>query len=169
MLTQGRSAVRRVVGAVAVGAAAVGGAVLINPAVASAATAAPDVSYSVAGNDLTLTVRNTNTSLTSWCQAFVLNVADAAAVAENPDKLLDPNVVVYPDVSNPSSLWGVGVGGTATTTAPLPDGTYAVIGGCIDILDGSGLTPTVGTPTVVVVGGPLSGINTGSLTGLFGS
>lgn len=169
MLMQGRSAVRRVVGTVAVAAAALGVGVLINPAVASAATTAPEVSYSVDGNDLTLTVRNTNTSLTSWCQVFVLNAVDAAAVAKEPGKLLDPNVVVYPDVSNPSSLWGVGVGGAATTTAPLPDGTYAVIGGCVDFFDGSRLTPTIGTPTVVVVGGPLSGINTGSLTGLFGS
>lgn len=170
MLMQGPSAVRRVVGTVAAAAAALGIGVLINPAVASAATTAPEVSYSVDGNDLTLTVRNTNTSLTSWCQVFVLNVADAAAVAQEPGKLLDPNVVFYPDVSNPSTLFDVGVGSTVTKTAPdLPDGAYAVIGGCVDFLDGSGLTPTMGTPAVVIIGGPLGGINTGSLTGLFGS
>ncbi|KJF24326.1 hypothetical protein C7T36_10870 [Rhodococcus sp. AD45-ID] len=170
MLIQRRSAVRRVVGTVAVAAAALGVGVLINPAVASAATTAPEVSYSVDGNDLTLTVRNTNTTITSWCQVFVLNAADAAAVAQEPGKLLDPNVVVYPDVSDPSTLFGVGVGSTVTKTAPdLPDGTYAVVGGCVDFRDGSGLTPTIGTPAVVIIGGPLGGINTGSLTGLFGS
>ena len=52
----------------------------------------------------------------------------------------------------------------------VPDGTYAVLGACSDLLDLETLgKPVPGVPSLVVIGGPFSGINTGSLSDLFGS
>lgn len=166
MQVKGKSAVRRAIGATVIAVAAVGSAALINPAMASAATAAPEVSYTVSGNDMLLTVKNPNTGLFSMCQAFVVNAADLATISSDPTKLLDPEVVVYPNVSNPLTLFAVGAGDTLTNPVDgIPNGLYAVIGACVDPLEDDGLTPTVGLPSVVLIGGPLSGFDTSSLSG----
>ena len=55
---------------------------------------------------------------------------------DDPLKLLDPNLVVYPKITDPSSLFAVGKGQTVTNTVTdVPDGTYAVLGACSDLLD----------------------------------
>ncbi|WP_228401384.1 hypothetical protein [Rhodococcus sp. C1] len=167
----GTSGVRRVVGTVAVAAATAAGVAMVNPATASAEVVPPVVSYKVTGNDLALTITNNNTGIAPLCQAFVVNAADSAAVLDNPLKLLDPNLVVYPKITDPSSLFAVGKGQTVTNTVTdVPDGTYAVLGACSDLLDLETLgKPVPGVPSLVVIGGPFSGINTGSLSDLFGS
>ncbi|OYD67049.1 hypothetical protein [Rhodococcus sp. OK302] len=162
MQVEGKFAIRRVVGAVAVAAATVGGAALISPAIASAAVTAPDVTFSVVDNDMKLTVvnNNTNTGLTSpRCQALVVNAVEATNIVNDPTKLLDPSIVVYPQVTDLQSLFGVVAGETKTVDVDnIPDGTYAVIGGCVDptVLP---LKPAFGVPKLVTIGG------TGSLSG----
>ena len=154
----GTSGVRRVVGTVAVAAATAAGVAMVNPATASAEVVPPVVSYKVTGNDLALTITNNNTGIAPLCQAFVVNAADSAAVLDDP-------------LTDPSSLFAVGKGQTVTNTVTdVPDGTYAVLGACSDLLDLETLgKPVPGVPSLVVIGGPFSGINTGSLSDLFGS
>ncbi|MDI9914043.1 hypothetical protein [Rhodococcus sp. IEGM 1379] len=169
MQVESKFTIRRVVGAVAVAAATVGGAALISPAIASAAVTAPEVTFTVDGNDMSLTVVNNNSTangaLAPRCQALVVNALEAANIADDPSKLLDPTVVVYPHVADLQSLFGVPAGETVTMpVADVPDGMYAVIGACIDptVIP---IKPAFGTPQLVTIGNPFGGIDMGSLSG----
>ena len=169
MQVESKFTIRRVVGAVAVAAATVGGAALISPAIASAAVTAPEVTYTLVDNDMSLTVVNNNSTangdLAPRCQALVVNALEAANIADDPTKLLDPTVVVYPQVTDLVSLFGVAAGETKTAAvADIPDGMYVVIGACVDPTV-TPIKPTFGKPQAFTIGNPLGGIDLGSLTG----
>ncbi|GAA4482742.1 hypothetical protein GCM10023094_33270 [Rhodococcus olei] len=145
---------KRLVGGAAVAVATTAAAAAAMPATASAAPAVqpPTVVASSSANSLTMKLTNPNTLLSfTGCQAFVVNAKDVPAVIDDPTKLLDPGVVVYPNVSNPLTLFGALPGQTVTNTVnDIPTGVYGVVGGCVSLLD---IThPVIDKPQIMQVG-----------------
>lgn len=171
MQTFTRKGLTRVGGGVAVTAATVAAVAMAMPATASAAptVAPPTVVATSSGNSLTMKLTNPNTLLSlTGCQAFVVNAKDVPAVVSDPTKLLDPGVVVYPNVSNVLSLFGALPGMTVTNTVnDIPAGLYGVVGGCVSLLDVT--HPVIDSPQVMQVGLLPGGSSDGSSSIPFGS
>ncbi|TJZ80381.1 hypothetical protein FCG67_05905 [Rhodococcus oryzae] len=165
-----RSGLKRLAGGAAIAVATVATVTMTMPATASAASILPpEVNASSSGNSITMSIKNPNPILSlTGCQAFVVNAADVPAVVENPVKLLDPGVVVYPNVANPLTLFGALPGMTVnSTTNEIPTGVYGVIGGCVSLLDL--MNPVIDSPKIMQVGLLPGGSSDGSSALPFGS
>ncbi|MGW6379032.1 hypothetical protein ACWFRB_23500 [Rhodococcus sp. NPDC055112] len=165
-----RGGLKRLAGGAAIAVATVATVTMTMPATASAATVLPpEVNASSSGNSITMSIKNPNPLWTlTGCQAFVVNAKDVPAVVDNPAKLLDPGVVVYPNVSNPLTLFGALPGQTVTsTTQDIPTGLYGVVGGCVALLDL--MHPVIDKPQVMQVGLLPGGSSDGSSALSFGS
>lgn len=146
---------KRIAGGAAVAAATTAALTLAMPATAVAATTTvpPVVKASSTSTSITMKVTNPNAWAVNvpWCQAFVVNAADVAGVVEDPTHLFDEGVVVYPSLSEPLSMFGVGPKATATHTVEnIAPGVYGVIGGCIRLFDPT--HPVLGEPQMMQVG-----------------
>ncbi|WP_305093635.1 hypothetical protein [Prescottella sp. R16] len=144
------------------GAAVVATAALAAPALASAEPAdltGPDISTSVDGSTLTVTVANPNEAADSSCGAFALDAAKLPALKEDPSKVTEPGFLTW---QTPVAD-RVGAGAESTFTADLADGIYAVIGECLSVSDPA---PVVGDPQIVPVGGLFGSLDFGSLQDL---
>ncbi|MFD4265174.1 hypothetical protein [Rhodococcus sp. NPDC058481] len=165
-----RGGLKRLAGGAAIAVASVATVTMAMPATASAAAILPPVvKASSSGNSITMAVTNPNPVWTlSGCQAFVINAKDVPAVIDDPTKLLDPDVVVYPSVANPATLFAALPGQTVKTTTPdIPTGLYGVVGGCVALLDL--MHPVIDEPQVMQVGLIPGGSSDGSSALSFGS
>lgn len=146
---------KRIAGGAALATAAAAVSLSAMPATAAAATTTqpPTVVATSSGTSITMKVTNPNpwNIDVPWCQAFVVNGAEVAAVVDDPTHLFDEGVVVYPTLAAPLTMFGVAPGSTVTNTVnDLQPGVYGVIGGCVRLFDL--LNPVVGEPQIMQVG-----------------
>ncbi len=162
----------RILSGIALASAAAIGMAFLTPAAASAERVVlpPPLSVSVSGNNITFTIKNPNPRLSLInCTPAIVDIRNLPAVISDPASLLDPGVLVYPQVTNIGDLFGVLPQRELTkTVTDIPTGVYAVVGACVfipSLIPPITTLPAISLPEVVVVGGFFEGLGTGSVSG----
>lgn len=161
----------RLAGSIAAASVAVMGLTLLMPATASAERVIlpPPLSVSVSGNDITFSIFNPNPRLSLInCTPAIVDINNLSGIIADPASLLNPGVLAYPEVTNIGDLFGVLPQRDLTRTITLDNGVYAVVGACVHVpslIPPITTLPAISLPEVVVVGGFLNGLGTGSVSG----
>lgn len=157
---------KRLAGGAALAAAAAATVAMTMPATASAAPEVqpPTVVTAVDGNTLDITVTNPNVLNlldAQSCGAVAFDATKLPAVLADPAVVLEPGFVAW--ATNPIERVVANAAGNAVktfTTPELPDGAYAVLGECLSL--STVANPQTTMPQIVLVGGPLGGVQFGS-------